>query len=84
NTPAEGALAAEASAAAGLTVRRDMAAAMTGEDFSWYLVEKPGAFAWIGNGASQELHNAGYNYNDSILPAAATYLASVAKRALAG
>ena len=84
NTPAEGTLAAEASAAAGLTVRRDMAAAMTGEDFSWYLVEKPGAFAWIGNGASRELHNSGYNYNDSILPVAATYLASVAKRALAG
>ncbi|MGA9868261.1 MAG: amidohydrolase [Acetobacteraceae bacterium] len=84
NTPAEGALAAEASAAAGLTVRRDMEASMTGEDFSWYLNEKPGAFVWVGNGASPELHNSGYDYNDSILPAAATYLAAVAKRAVAG
>jgi amidohydrolase len=82
NTEAEAALAAEASAAAGLTVRRDMPPAMTGEDFSWYLAERPGAFAWIGNGASAELHNSGYNYNDAILPAAATYLASVAKRAV--
>jgi hippurate hydrolase len=84
NTTAEADLAAEASAGAGLAVRRDMAPAMTGEDFSWYLAEKPGAFVWIGNGPGPELHNAGYDYNDSILPVAATYLASVAKRALAG
>jgi amidohydrolase len=83
NTRQEADLAAEAAAAAGLTVRRDMAPAMTGEDFSWYLAEKPGAFVWIGNGPSPELHNAGYDYNDAILPVAATYLASVAKRALA-
>jgi amidohydrolase len=84
NTTAEADLAAKASAAAGLAVRRDMAPAMTGEDFSWYLAEKPGAFVWIGNGPGPELHNAGYDYNDSILLVAATYLASVAKRALAG
>jgi amidohydrolase len=84
NTTAEADLAAEASVAAGLAVRRDMAPAMTGEDFSWYLAEKPGAFVWIGNGPGPELHNAGYDYNDSILLVAATYLASVAKRALAG
>jgi amidohydrolase len=76
-------LSAQAAAAVGLTVRRDLPPAMTGEDFSWYLAEKPGAFVWIGNGESAGLHNAGYNYNDAILPAAAGYLASVAKRALA-
>jgi len=84
NTPVEADLAAEAGAAAGLAVRRDMAPAMTGEDFCWFLAEKPGAFVWIGNGPGPELHNAGYDYNDAILPVAATYLASVAKRALAG
>ena len=84
NTPAEADLAAEAGAAAALAVRRDMAPAMTGEDFCWFLAEKPGAFVWIGNGPGPELHNAGYDYNDAILPVAATYLASVAKRALAG
>ncbi len=30
----------------------------------------------------RELHNSSYDYNDAILPAAAGYLASVAKRAL--
>ncbi|HJS84812.1 MAG TPA: amidohydrolase [Acetobacteraceae bacterium] len=84
NTGPEDDLAAQAAAGAGLAVRRDMAPAMTGEDFSWYLAEKPGAFVWIGNGPTAELHNAGYDYNDAILPVAATYLANVAKRALAG
>jgi amidohydrolase len=85
NSPAERDLAADAVAAAGLPLRRDMAPAMTGEDFAWYLEQRPGAFVWIGNGpadAGRELHNSSYDYNDAILPAAAGYLASVAKRAL--
>jgi len=85
NSPAERELAAEAVTAAGLPLRRDMLPAMTGEDFAWYLQERPGAFVWIGNGASGggcELHNSNYDFNDAILPAAAEYLASVAKRAL--
>jgi amidohydrolase len=85
NASTERDLAAEAVTAAGLPLRRDMAPAMTGEDFAWYLEQRPGAFVWIGNGASdggRELHNANYDFNDEILPAAAGYLASVAKRAL--
>jgi hippurate hydrolase len=85
NAPAERDIAADAVTAAGLPLRRDLAPAMTGEDFAWYLQERPGAFVWIGNGAAdggRELHNSSYDYNDAILPAAAEYLASVAKRAL--
>jgi amidohydrolase len=86
NSPAERDLAADAVAAAGLPLRRDMAPAMTGEDFAWYLEHRPGAFVWIGNGPTDDghgLHNSNYNYNDAILPAASSYLAAVAKRALA-
>jgi hippurate hydrolase len=85
NSPAERDLAAEAVRAAGIPLRRDMAPAMTGEDFAWYLKQRPGAFAWIGNGPSdggRELHNSNYDFNDAILPAASGYLAAVAKRAL--
>jgi metal-dependent amidase/aminoacylase/carboxypeptidase family protein len=85
NAPAERDLAAEAVTAAGLPLRRDMAPAMTGEDFAWYLQERPGAFVWIGNGPTEngrELHNSSYDYNDAILPAASGFLAGVAKRAL--
>jgi amidohydrolase len=87
NTPMERDTAAEAVVLAGLPLRRDMAPAMTGEDFAWYLQHRPGAFVWIGNGPSdggRDLHNANYDFNDAILPAAAGYLAAVAKRSLAG
>jgi hippurate hydrolase len=85
NSPAEAALAAQAASGAGLTVRRDLPPSMAGEDFGWFLKERPGAFVWIGNGPStpdNALHNAGYNFDDSILPAAATCLAGMAVRAL--
>lgn len=85
NSPVERDLAAEAVMAAGLPLRRDLLPAMTGEDFAWYLEQRPGAFVWIGNGPAdngRELHNAQYDFNDAILPAASTYLAMVAKRAL--
>jgi hippurate hydrolase len=78
-------LAAEAALAVS-SLRRDLPPAMTGEDFSWFLREVPGAFVWIGNGdagGGRELHNPSYDFNDSILPAASAWLAEVAKRALA-
>ncbi|MCC6717139.1 MAG: amidohydrolase [Acetobacteraceae bacterium] len=81
------ALAVEACEQSGIKVRTDMRPAMTGEDFSWYLREKPGAFVWIGNGPSEpgkDLHNDAYNFNDSILPSAAGFLAGIARRALRG
>ena len=87
NHPAEAVLAGAAAEAAGIAVRRDLPPSMAGEDFGWFLEQRPGAFVWIGNGPAVEgrgLHNPGYDFNDAILPNAATYLASVAKRALAG
>lgn len=85
NASAEAELAAEACAGAGIPFRTDLNPAMTGEDFSWFLAEKPGAFVWIGNGPTgpgMDLHNDRYNFNDDILPNASGFLASVAKRAL--
>jgi hippurate hydrolase len=85
NTRPEADLAAGAAAAAGLAVRRDIPPAMTGEDFAWYLRERPGAFAWIGNGpdtGGRELHSPRYDFNDAVLPAASTWLATVAREAL--
>lgn len=83
NAKAEAALAAEAAHAAGLPVRRDLPPSLGSEDFGWFLRLRPGAFVWIGNGEEgRELHNPGYDFNDAILPAAAGYLAALAKRAL--
>jgi len=85
NTKAEADLASEAVLELGQPLRRDLPPAMTGEDFAWFLKHKPGAYVWIGNGpaeAGRELHNPGYDFNDEILPAAAGFLAGVAKRSL--
>ena len=31
-------------------LRRDLPPSMAGEDFAFYLLQRPGAFVWIGNG----------------------------------
>lgn len=87
NSEAEAALAAEVAEQAGFPVRRDIPPSTGGEDFAFMLAQKPGAMAWIGNGPAEpgrELHNPGYDFNDAILPVAATWLAGVAKRVLGG
>jgi hippurate hydrolase len=85
NDPVAREIAAEA--ASGVApLRRDLPPAMTGEDFSDFLAEIPGAFVWIGNGPAEEgreLHSPRYDFNDAILPAASGWLAAVAKRSLA-
>jgi hippurate hydrolase len=86
NSPAERDIAAAAAQAVAPT-RLHETPAMTGEDYSWFLKEVPGAFVWIGNGPAEggrELHNPAYDFNDAILPVASGFLAEVAKRALAG
>ena len=85
NDAASADLAADTAAEVGAAVRRDLPPSMAGEDFGFYLEQRPGAFVWIGNGAAMpggELHNPGYDFNDSILPVAATWLAATARRAL--
>jgi hippurate hydrolase len=83
NHKPEAGLAAAAAASAGLPVRRDMKPTMGAEDFGRFLLQIPGAYAWIGNGPSAGLHNPAFDYNDDILPIAAKFLAATAKAALA-
>ncbi len=86
NDRAEADLASRAASDIGAVSRRDLPPTMASEDFGWYLRERPGAFAWIGNGVQlpgAELHTPGYNFNDAILPVASGWLAATARRALA-
>jgi amidohydrolase len=86
NTKAEGELSAAAAGMAGLAVRRDLRPSTTGDDFSFLLQQRPGAYVWIGNGPAGpggELHNSRYDFNDAILPAAVGWLTNVARLALA-
>ncbi|MGO4408222.1 amidohydrolase [Bosea sp. RAF48] len=85
NTPAEAKLAAAAGEAIGAKVRTDLRPSTTGDDFSFLIKDKLGAYIWIGNGPAGpegELHNARYDFNDAILPVAIDWMREVAKRAL--
>jgi hippurate hydrolase len=58
---------------------------MGGEDFSYMLQEKPGAYVFLGQGGGPSscfLHNAGYDFNDAIIPLGAGYLAALVEEAL--
>jgi amidohydrolase len=68
---------------------RDFEPIMGGEDFGGFLQVRPGAFIAIGQAEqnSSSPHNAGlhspqYDFNDAILPIAATYFAELAERRL--
>ncbi|WP_314949298.1 amidohydrolase [Bradyrhizobium cosmicum] len=86
NTPDEAGLARLAAEKVRAEIRRDLAPSMAGEDFAHYLKQRPGAFVWIGNGELRdgaELHGPRYDFNDAILPVASSWMAEVAKAALA-
>lgn len=40
---------------------------MGSEDFSYMLQKRPGAFIWLGNGDSADLHNPAYDFNDDAI-----------------
>ncbi len=54
---------------------------MGGEDFSYMLLARPGAFIFIGNGDSAGLHHPAYDFNDEIIPVGMQYWAHVAAKA---
>ena len=58
---------------------------MGGEDFSYMLQEKPGAYVFLGQGGGPSscfLHNPGYDFNDEVIPLGAGYLAALVEEAL--
>jgi len=48
---------------------------MGGEDFSYMLEARPGAFVFIGNGEGAHLHNPEYDFNDEVIPIGCSYWA---------
>jgi hippurate hydrolase len=58
---------------------------MGGEDFSYMLLERPGAYVFLGQGGGPGgcfLHNPGYDFNDEVIPLGAGYLAALVEEAL--
>jgi amidohydrolase len=60
----------------------DIAPVMGGEDFSFMLEARPGAFIFIGNGDSAGLHHPKYDFNDDAIPAGISYWARLAETAM--
>jgi hippurate hydrolase len=58
---------------------------MGGEDFSYMLQARPGAYVWLGQGGgpgSCFLHNPGFDFNDDVIPLGAGYLAALVEESL--
>ena len=64
-------------------VEKNIPPSMASEDFSYMLKEKPGAYIWLGAGASSEkLHSPFYDFNDELLPIGAQYWTDLAENIL--
>ena len=50
---------------------------MAGEDFSYMLEERPGAYIMIGNGDGATVHHPMYDFNDDAIPAGCSWFAEV-------
>ncbi len=75
-------------------VNVDCEPVMGAEDFSFMLLERPGCYAFLGNGLGEHretghglgpcmLHNPCYDFNDALLPIGGSYWARLAERFLA-
>jgi amidohydrolase len=61
----------------------DMAPMMGGEDFSYMLEARPGAFIFCGNGDTAELHHPAYNFSDEAIVHGTSYWIKLVENTLA-
>jgi len=69
--------AAEVARAVAGDVNLNMQPMMGGEDFSYMLNEKPGAYIFVGNGDTAMVHHPAYNFNDDAIPAGSSWYAGM-------
>lgn len=55
---------------------------MGGEDFSFMLEARPGAFVYVGNGDSAGLHHPAYDFNDDAIPYGVSFFAELVHKSL--
>jgi hippurate hydrolase len=63
-------------------VNGNVAPVMGGEDFSFMLEARPGAFIFIGNGNTAGVHHPNYDFNDAAIPAGISYWARLVETAM--
>jgi len=64
-------------------VHREIQPLMGGEDFSYMLEARPGAFIFIGNGDTANLHHPAYDFNDEAIAHGVSYWVKLAETTLA-
>ena len=62
---------------------RDTPPIMAGEDFSYMLNARPGAYIMIGNGEGATVHHPEYDFDDAAIPAGCSWFAQVVEDRLA-
>ncbi|MFT4962573.1 MAG: amidohydrolase, partial [Paracoccaceae bacterium] len=80
NTEANTNYAADAAEVVAGRVMRNIPPIMAGEDFSFMLEERPGAYIFIGNGDGATVHHPEYNFNDEAIPAGCSWFAEMIER----
>lgn len=63
-------------------VDTDYPPVMGGEDFSFMLNERPGAYVFIGNGDTAPVHHPEYDFNDEIIPLGCSYFVRAVETAM--
>ena len=84
NAPRQTAFAADVARLVGGVERvdADVDGTMGGEDFAYMLQAKPGAYIFLGNGPSADLHTDTYDFNDDVIPMGVSYWAKLVETAL--
>lgn len=83
NSPEQSAFAAEVAATVVGDERVDANTdpKMGGEDFSYMLQARPGAYVFLGNGPTSELHSDTYDFNDEIIPVGVSFFVKLVESA---
>ncbi len=84
NTPEEAAFAVDVarSIAGDTRVDANVDPSMGGEDFSYMLQARPGAYIMLGNGNSSQLHTDTYDFSDGAIPYGTSYWVKLVESAL--
>ncbi|MEM9550393.1 MAG: M20 aminoacylase family protein [Pseudomonadota bacterium] len=72
--------AAEAAEAVSGKIDRNTAPIMAGEDFSFMLEERPGAYIFLGNGDTALCHHPAYVFDDEAIPLGCSWFAEIVER----
>jgi len=65
-------------------VNPDTPPLMGAEDFSFMLMARPGAYIFVGNGDTADVHNPAYNFDDAVIPFGASWYAGMAESRMPG